>query len=699
MAIGGSIIYEIEADTTKFESSMKSLGQSFTQVGEAGETAGSSFGAKFMAAMQKYDIAGKLKSLFNGALEAGGNLEQSIGGIETLFKDSADIIIERSKTAWKTAGMSANEYMQTATSFSAALIRSLEGDTEKAAAITDRIITDMSDNANKMGTDMEMVQNAYRGFARENYTMLDNLSLGFAGTKQGAKELVEYASTLTDRQEELGITIDKNSLDFANLANAISVVQNEMEISGLTAEAAAQLVENGVLTEEEAFARLGTTAKEASITLQGSQKAMKASFENLLASVALGENVGEALQGVFESTSDYLTNVLRMVGNMAEEVPGVLFTMLERLASEALPALTEMISGIGEGLAEGIPEMLGEVLPKILSLTDMLRENFGTFVDAGLELLVNLAQGIANGLPKLIEYVPLIISNIAGLINDNMPKILEKGWEIIVTLGQGLINAIPTILENMGNIMKAVTDVIKAINWLQLGSNVIEWITNGIKALFNAMPDLLKNIGNTALNFVKSIDWPGLGSGIINFIVGGIRLLITAIPNLLKEIGSNAINFVKSIDWGGLGKSIIDGIVAGIRNFGGAIADTLMGMARNAWNAAKSFLGINSPSRLMRDTIGKNISLGVAEGIDEEADSVSIAATDMFKGIEPEVTLGNINQNITSNLATSDIIAILESYLPQIAAQKEVVLDTGALVGEMTDGINRKMGLIYNGQI
>lgn len=635
MAVGGSIIYEIEADTTKFNSTMQSIGQSFTKVGETGGSAGASFGDKFMNVLQKYDIAGKIKGLLGDAFTAGGSLEQSIGGIETLFKDTADVMIENANRAYETAGMSANQYMETVTSFSASLLQGLKGDTEAAAAIADRAVQDMSDNANKFGTDISMIQSAYQGFAKQNYTMLDNLKLGYGGTKTEMERLIKDAAKMTESMDALGITIDANSMSFDNIANAISVVQHNMGV-------------------------MGTTADEAKGTLQGAEKAMKGAFENLLASLALGEDaaesVGPALDKAIEATGVYLQNVLRMAGNIAAELPKILFDMVGRLIDEGIPAMAGFIEGLGEGMAEGIPQMLDNILPMILGLTDRLRENFGKFVDAGLGLLLNIAQGIANGIPKLVAYVPQIISNIAGLINDNMPKILETGVKILMTLGEGIINAIPAIISNIGNIVKAIFDVIQAVNWISLGTHIITFIKNGLVSM------------------------------------------IQAIPNTMKNIVQEGRNAIIRFDWGGLGRNIIDGIANGIRAAASAIASALTGAVSNAWNGAKKLLGIKSPSTLMRDTIGKNISLGVAEGIEDEAESVNIATNDMLRGIEPSITLGGISQSFHA-AENQDIINLLQQFLPQIAENKEVVLDTGALVGEMAGGINRKMGLIYNGEI
>lgn len=347
------------------------------------------------------------------------------------------------------------------------------------------------------------------------------------------------------------------------------------------------------------------------------------------------------------------------------ETGGKIVTKLAEGITEAIPIVRQAVVDILGGFSSWIAENLGSVIESglqiVVGFTSTLRENAGQMIEAGLNLLVSLAQGIADGLPALIENIPDIVSNIAGIINDNAPKILEAGIKIIVTLGMGLIQAIPTLIANIPEIIKAIFDAFMAFNWLNLGSSIIKTIGNGIKNVFTHIPDLMEEISTEAVNKVKAIDWVGLGKHVIETIVSGIRALFGEIPNLLRSIGDNGLNLFRSIDWmglgrsviqfiasginalfgnipgalvniarnalssflsvnwGGVGRDVIQGIVNGLWNNAGAVVSTIQNIASNALDAIKSFFGISSPSKVMRDQVGKmmaeGIGIGFAQGI------------------------------------------------------------------------------------
>ena len=397
------------------------------------------------------------------ALTEGAALEQSLGGVETLFKDSASQVIAAANEAYRTAGVSANDYMEQVTSFSATLLQGLGGDTEAAAGYADKAVVQMADNANKMGTSMESIQYAYQGFAKDNYTMLDNLKLGYGGTQEEMARLINDSGVLGDAIEVTAKTV--KDVPFSSIIDAIQVIQDNLGITG-------------------------TTAKEAATTLSGSLASVKAALSNVLADLTLGRDIQPALQGLASTVSTFLVgNLLPAIWNVLSALPSALVTFVQSLAPQLLPGLqsflqqvtasittglpqllqgitagfnayfpqlvavgAEFLQNIGTGLAQGIPNFLAQALPMVLQFTESLRANFSNIVDAGIDLLLNLVQGIANGLPALIEYVPQIVSNIAGLINDNAPKILQAGIQVIVTLVQGLIDAIPTIIANIPQI-------------------------------------------------------------------------------------------------------------------------------------------------------------------------------------------------------------------------------------------------------
>lgn len=295
-----------------------------------------------------------LVALGKASLESYAQLEQNIGGIETLFKKSADKVIKNANNAYKTAGMSANQYMANVTSFSASLLQSVANDTEKAADIADMAMIDMSDNANKMGTDMALIQNAYQGFAKQNYTMLDNLKLGYGGTK------TEMERLLKDAQKLSGVKYDISNL--ADVYEAIHVIQKELHISGITAEEAAKLVEAGIMTEQEAFELLGTTAKEAEATISGSIASLKASWDNFLNGSG---DIGTVIKNLTTVTKNVLNAVTKMM-------PRIVSSITEAMP-ELLKAGGELIGSLAQGIMDNLPMMLDSavlIIDELLQRTD-----------------------------------------------------------------------------------------------------------------------------------------------------------------------------------------------------------------------------------------------------------------------------------------------------------------------------------------
>lgn len=549
--------------------------------------------------------------------------------METLFKDSADTIQTYADNAYKTAGLSANEYMETVTSFSASLLQSLDGDTEKAAAAADLAITDMADNANKMGTAMESIQYAYQGFAKQNYTMLDNLKLGYGGTKEEMQRL------LADAEKLSGVKYDLSS--YADIVEAIHVIQTEMGITG-------------------------TTAKEASTTIQGSVASMKAAWANLMVGMADDtQNFDMLLSNFIESIGTVADNLLPRIGvvieGMGKLVAGLapeIASALPTLTNELLPNLVELgvqsisalVQGIQENgdslaagalsivgtLAEGIAELLPmvadtaaslavsladgltESLPNIIpvaietisTLVENLTENANIIIDAGIQIILALGEGLIAALPQLIETVPQIVINIANVINDNAPKLVDTALYLITRLAVGLVQAIPTLVVNIPKIIEAIVAAFMAFQWLNLGKQLIDGVANGVKKAGESMATAAKN----AFSKFKS-----------------------------KITGSEVATELKNI-----GKYIIDGIVGGIKNslskianIAGKIKDTLL-------SKLKGLFKIASPSKLMKEEVGAYIGEGIAVGIEESgqmavdaAETVANGIIDAFAGTETAV--------------------------------------------------------------
>ena len=371
------------------------------EAARAGDSAGAVLGSNLLRAVKTVLGGAALGKIISESIGSGAALEPSIGGIETLFKDSAGAVKAAAAEAYRTAGLSANDYMEQTTSFAASLLQSLGNDTRAAADVAQMAMEDMSDNANKMGTDMQDIQNAYQGFAKQNYTMLDNLKIGYGGTK------TEMERLLADAEKLSGIHYDISSL--ADVYNAIHVIQGELDITG-------------------------TTAKEAETTLSGSCNAVKAAFSNVLGNLALGEDLTPSLEALVGTAKTYLIgNLLPAIGNVVGGIPQI----IAALVPEVLQSGMELMQSLSSGFLEGIPQFLSNALPALLAFTDDLRANFGTFVSTGVDLILSLANGIVEGLPQLFAYIPDIVINIAGLINDNAPKLLAGGVALIVQLCRG----------------------------------------------------------------------------------------------------------------------------------------------------------------------------------------------------------------------------------------------------------------------
>lgn len=467
------------------------------EASSAGESAGTLLGTKLVGTLKKVIAAAGIGKVISDSLNLGGALQQSIGGIETLFgaggrsieeyaksmgksvdavKDeyaslmqSQQTVFDNAAQAYRTVGLSANEYMEQTTSFAASLLSSVSKDTNAAAQLANMAMVDMADNANKMGTDMASIQNAYQGFAKQNYTMLDNLKLGYGGTQAEMQRLLTDAEKLSGVHYELG--------NLADMYSAIHVIQTDLDITG-------------------------TTAKEAATTLTGSFAAMKAAAQNVLGDWSTGADLTAPMQALADTARTFLQgNLLPMIGNVLAGIPQLVYG----LVPEVLQTGTELVSSLAAGFAQGIPAFLSTVLPQLLSFTEELRANAGQFVDAGLNCITQLLNGLIAGLPQLIAYVPDIIINIAGIINDNMPKILAQGISIIVQLIAGIIQAVPSLLANWKKILQAVLSVISAINWLNIGKNILTSVANGVKSMGSSMLTAFKGGFSSALSWIKSL--------------------------------------------------------------------------------------------------------------------------------------------------------------------------------------------------
>lgn len=610
LAEDGSVVIKIKGDDSPFQ---KVLGK----IGSAVNTA-----VKASAAAVGAASAG-VAALGTACINAYADYEQLAGGVETLFKDSAETIHSFADNAYKTAGLSANEYMETVTSFSASLLQSLDGDTEKAAAAADLAITDMADNANKMGTAMESIQYAYQGFAKQNYTMLDNLKLGYGGTKEEMQRL------LADAEKLSGVKYDLSS--YADIVEAIHVIQTEMGITGTTAKEASTTIQGSVASMKAAWANLmvgmaddtqdfdlllsnfiesiGTVADNLlpriGVVIEGMGKlvaglapeiasALPTLTNELLPNlVELGvQSISALVQGIQENGDSLAAGALSIVGTLAEGIAELLPMVADTAASLAV--------SLADGLTESLPNIIPVAIETISTLVENLTENANTVIDAGIQIILALGEGLIAALPQLIETIPQIVINIANVINDNAPRLIKTALYLIGQLAIGLIKAIPTLIANIPKIIHAIVEAFMAFQWLNLGKQLIEGVANGVKKAGESMATAAKN----TFSKFKS------------------KLAGVEVASELKNIG----------------KHIIDGIVGGIKNslsrianIAGKIKDTLL-------SKLKGLFKIASPSKLMKEEVGAYIGEGIAVGIEESGQMAVDAAEDVADKIADTLT-------------------------------------------------------------
>lgn len=663
----GSVIIEIDGDSSKFQ-------QALSKVGSVASKALKGLGVASAAA------AGAVVTIGKAAVTAYADYEQLVGGVETLFKDSASTVMEYANNAYKTAGMSANTYMETVTSFSASLLQSVGNDTAEAARVADMAITDMADNANKMGTDIERIQDAYQGFAKANYTMLDNLKLGYGGTK------TEMERLLADAEKITGIKYDISNLN--DVYQAIHVIQEEMDISGLTWEQAMEAYNNGTMTWEEALDSLGTTAKEATSTIQGSLAMTKASWENLLVGMAddtqdfdalidnfvssisilgdnllpriqivlegvvklvsaLGPKIAETIPGLVESVlPGLLTGVTSIVTAIVDVIPGLLDTLVQVVLSQGpslIQAGLDLFLSLCDGFTNALPTLITAATEIITTLVTMLTnpEFLVGMVSAAADMLMALAEGIIAALPILIAAAPVIIQNLVTAITESLPLLLTCAVTLIQTLVNGLIENLPLLVESALSMVDSLVTGIQdnlpmivetAVTVLQtliqtLIDNLPLVIETAItialalaEGLLSCIPDLISaafDLATSLLDTIMETDWLALGSDILDLIVDGLSSMIGELLNSAWEIGTTLWDEISSIDWWSLGSDIISGIANGVMGAIGTLADAAWRVAQNALETIKSALGINSPSKVFAKEVGRWIPPGIGEGAED----------------------------------------------------------------------------------
>lgn len=668
-------------------------GGKFEKLGSVLKGAGAAIAAVFAA------VAAGAVALGKEVVSSFADYEQLVGGVDTLFGDASKTVQNFAANAFQTSGMAANDYMELVTSFSSSLIQSLGGDTAAAAVAADTAITDMADNSNKMGTSLESIQNAYRGFSMQNYTMLDSLKLGYGGTQQEMERL------LSDAEKLSGVKYDISS--FADITSAIHVIQTEMGITG-------------------------TTAKEAAETISGSWASTKSAVQNLITGLGRADaDLGMLVGNVVENFGNVVDNVVPVIENMVSQMPAVmdalipaigemlpkLLSVVESLFGEvlntllvlvpelipvaigavttitgalidnlplildagmqlinglftaivdALPMIAEtameIVSTLAVKLGEALPELIPTVIEALGTLVNTLIENLPMLIDAGMQLLMGLVQGIVEAIPMLIEQLPILIDNILGFIIESLPSILEQGVQIITTLANGILEAIPQLVAQLPSIITSivgfVTENLPLI--VETGINLLVQLAGGI---IQAIPQLVAQLPQ-----------------IISAIVSGIGALLGGIVDI--------------------GKNIVTGIWDGICAMGQWIKDKVSGFFGGIVDGVKGLLGIHSPSKVFAG-IGDNMALGLGEGFGKTMGGVT---KDIEKAIPTEFDLPSVNapkvdssvsyavNAVVGDVQTPDVPDVTYGVNPVVGdfnppdTSAEVVYDNGSPAPEMGGG-------------
>ena len=571
------------------------------------DSAGSSFGGKMVGMIKKVIAAAAIGKALSASISEGAALEQSLGGIETLFKDSADKVKANAAKAYQTAGMSANDYMELTTSFSASLLSSLAGDTSKAADVADMAMVDMSDNANKMGTNMEDIKNAYQGFAKQNYTMLDNLKLGYGGTKSEMERL------LADAQKISGVEYNIDNL--SDVYSAIHVIQGQLDITG-------------------------TTAKEAATTISGSFNQMKAAAKNVMGEIALGMDVGPALNELANTIITFAVgNLLPAVWNVISALPSAIVTFVTALGPQLFAAASGLIPQIASGITTGIPTLYQSAMRIMDQFNIGIQEQLPILLQNGVDFITNIVNGILQNLPQVITMAGNIITYFANTIISMFPTVLSAGASLLLKLVNGIINNLPQIAQ------AAATAIVRFV--ASIGQNLPQILQSGITIIAKLAAGLIRAIPN---------------------LVGQIPAIISAI-----------VNAFTSQNWGRIGINIISGIASGLRSAAHMLWDAVKGVLGGFKENVLAFFGIHSPSRWGM-FVGEMIDTGIANGLTGNTSLISNAAEELQKSLKKPVgtsldfAVSGRNSTENENNALIEKLEQLLEYLKTTSKRGETIV-------------------------
>lgn len=656
-----------EASISKTSLEMKNLGEETEDTGEKAKKASKDGFTVFKGVLSDLyskaisaaidavkNLGSAIVDLGKQAVSSAANYEQIIGGVETLFGDSASTVEQYANNAYKTAGLSANQYMETVTGFSASLLQSLGGDTQKAAEIGDMAVSDMADNANKFGTSMDSIQNAYQGFAKQNYTMLDNLKLGYGGTKSEMERL------LVDAEKISGIHYDISSL--SDVYNAIHVVQQEMGVTG-------------------------TTAQEAAKTISGSANATKSAWQNVLTAIGTGadltpliNNLVDSLGNLVNNLSPVVKNVVKGLGTLAAGllttvVPNLIQT-IPPLIAESVPILTAALQNALDAVLAVLPSIIDALSGLIPQIVGMLISMLPKLIEVGMKMLVSLVDGITRALPQLISMLPKIIIDLVNTLLKGGPQLAKAGLDLILALAVGIVDAIPQLVDMLPQIIEAFVNgiITNLINVIETGIKIIFALINGlikaIPSLVMAMPKIIIAIIDALIKALPQIIVSGVQ--IVGALIQGLFSMYGSLWQTAWDLGMKILQALwefpgKVLEVGG---NIVRGLWEGMASSFDWIKNKIAQWVGDVFNFIKQLFGIASPSKLFRDEIGANLALGIGEGFSDEMKNVEQEMKNALpNSFDVDTNLNNKNNSLNG----SDITSI--TYFDAVNAFKDALSD------------------------
>lgn len=683
-------ILQTEADVNKTTKAIDQLGKQAEKTADGGFTVFKGMCSN-LASDAVSSLIRSLKNLAASFVDVGkkaiggfGEFEQLSGGVQKIFGDDlADEVKANAQNAFKTAGVSANEYMKNVTSFSATLLAGLGEDTAQAAEYADMAMRNMADNANTFGTDLTSIQNAYQGFAKDNYTMLDNLKLGYGGTASEMARLINESGVLGDEMQVTAQTVKE--VPFHKMVEAIDATQKRMGI-------------------------FGTTAKEADGTIQGATGSMRAAWSNLLTGMAddsadfgkltsdfigtlitpdgkggvigtIVPRISNVITGISSAIQTLLPQVIQTIVPLIKEnlpilldaVKGAIRSVLD-LLPDVMPVITDLLVDAVEMILDSIPDVidavsqiisavlhsLGDALPRLLEMIpdilvkaiDALLDNIPMLLDAAKALIMGLIRGLSLAIPKLIEYIPHIIESIVNCLIDNLPMIMESAIEIITALGEGILNALPELVKMIPQIVFSIV------------STIISRLPDILAAGCEILWSLIKGIGSQIASLGKSV-WE----------------ICKVIIDKIKELPGQMLD---------LGKKIIEGIGEGLVKGANFIKEKAQEVAGKVTGWFKNLFGIHSPSTLFRDEIGENLALGIGEGF---TDGMKTVSQEMADAVPTSFDFaGSVSGVPGATPGTTPFDSMVDAF-KEALAQMKIELDD-EVAGRFVDATVTR--LIYN---